>query len=84
MLAPIGRKLEIYGGEYEIADLETGSQYFVRMFARNQMVGWGEASPTTPKSMVPRAAPGAPGMVDASAAGPNDLMVTWSGVPSSM
>lgn len=50
-------QLEIYGGEYEITNLEAGSLYFTRIFARNQMVGWGEASLTTPVSMIPRSAP---------------------------
>lgn len=50
-------QLEIYGGEYEITDLEAGSLYFSRIFARNQMVGWGEASLTTPVSMIPKSAP---------------------------
>lgn len=76
-------QLEIYGGEYDITDLEAGSPYFVRMFARNQRVGWGDASSTTPSSIIPREAPEAPGIVEAAAAGPHDLMVTWSGVPSS-
>lgn len=76
-------QLEIYGGEYEITGLDPGSQYFVRVFAKNQMVGWGAASSTTPGSMVPSGTPGAPGIVEAAASGPNDLVVTWSGVSSS-
>lgn len=54
---PVCYQLEIYGGEYEITDLEAGSLYFARIFARNQMVGWGDASLTTPVSMIPRSAP---------------------------
>lgn len=50
-------QLEIYGGEYEITELEAGSLYFTRVFAKNQMVGWGEASLTTPVSMIPMSAP---------------------------
>lgn len=50
-------QLEIYGGEYEIEDLETGVSYFVRVFAKNQMVGWSDPASTTPLSMIPRAAP---------------------------
>lgn len=50
-------QLEIYGGEYQIDGLETGASFFVRVFAKNQMVGWGEPSRTSPVMMTPRRAP---------------------------
>lgn len=50
-------QLEIYGSEYEIQSLDAGTFYFVRVFAKNQVVGWGDPSSTVPLSMIPRSAP---------------------------
>lgn len=50
-------QLEIYGGEYAINGLKAGMLYFVRVFAKNQMVGWGAPTVCTPVAMIPRGAP---------------------------
>ncbi|CAM9165015.1 unnamed protein product, partial [Choristocarpus tenellus] len=74
--------LEIYGGEYNIEDLDSGMLYFVRVFAKNQKIGWGDPTSTMPESLTPRRSPEAPLIVEGSAPGPHALSVIWAGVPT--
>ncbi len=48
-----GYGITLLSAEYEISNLISGTPYFVRVFARNQEVGWGLPSNTSPKVLTP-------------------------------
>jgi hypothetical protein len=58
--------------------LTTGTKYYVRVFAYNSALRYGEPALATPSSEVPRGAPEAPAQVQLSALDEHTLRVTWT------
>ena len=76
---PLGKYVVDTGdaGEYTITGLSTGVEYFVRVWAYNVEIGYGDVAFTSPASAMPRRFPSTVTSVDLSLVSATSLSVSW-------
>ena len=72
-----GSDLDLVGREFYINELETGSEYCVRVAAKNSIMGTGPPTATSPSTAIPQGFPKPPGQVSMSIADESTLHIEW-------